>query len=164
MLWGLTGGLGIGLPPILHFGSEEMKDRVIPDCLSGKKTICLCITEPTAGSDVANLKCEAKEGPDGDYIVNGEKKWITNGVFADYFTVAVRTGEAGMSGISLLLIERSMKGVTTRQMKCSGVFSSGTAYITFEDVHVPKKNLIGKEDNGFKCRNYFLIFRYQVQL
>jgi len=113
--------------------------------------ICLAITEPTAGSDVANLKTEAKLTPDGKhYIVNGEKKWITNGVFADFFTVAVRTGGAGMGGVSLLLLERSMPGITTRQMQCSGVWPSGTTYITFEDVLVPVENLIGKENEGFK--------------
>ncbi len=73
------------------------------------------------------------------------------GVFSDFFTVAVRTGGAGMSGISLLLIERDMPGVTTRQMKCTGVWPSGTTYITFEDVKVPAENLIGKENEGFKC-------------
>ena len=63
--------------------------------------ICLAITEPSAGSDVANLKTEAVKTPDGKhYIVNGEKKWITNGVFADFFTVAVRTGGEGMGGVS----------------------------------------------------------------
>ncbi|KAI8056581.1 acyl-CoA dehydrogenase/oxidase [Syncephalis plumigaleata] len=150
-LWGLSGGFGIGLPPILLFGSEELKQRIAPDCINGTKNICLAITEPYAGSDVANLRCEAKETPDGEYfIVNGEKKWITNGVFADYFTVAVRTGGEGMGGLSLLLIERTMPGVKTRQMQCSGVWSSGTTYITFEDVKVPKSNLIGQQDKGFK--------------
>ncbi|CAJ0759157.1 17551_t:CDS:2, partial [Entrophospora sp. SA101] len=152
ILWGLTGGLGIGLPPILKFGSEELKKRVVPECLSGHKNICLAITEPYAGSDVANIKTEAKLSDDGQhYIVNGEKKWITNGTFADYFTTAVRTGGPGMGGISLLLIERTMPGVNTRQMLCSGVWSSGTAYITFDDVKVPKRNLVGKENGGFKC-------------
>lgn len=81
----------------------------------------MAITEPSAGSDVANLHCEAKLTPDGKhYIVNGEKKWITNGVFADYFTVAVRTGTSGMGGLSLLVIDRNFPGVKTRQMKCSG--------------------------------------------
>ena len=70
-------------------------------------------------------------------------------MFADYFTVAVRTGGKGMKGISLLLIERG-EGVTTKQMKCQGVWSSGTTYITFEDVKVPVGNLIGKENEGFK--------------
>lgn len=78
---------------------------------------------------MANLTTVATKTPDGKhYIVNGEKKWITNGTFADYFTVAVRTGEKGMGGISMLLIERTMPGVRTRQMKCSGMWGSGTAY------------------------------------
>jgi len=112
----------------------------------------LAITEPYAGSDVANIRTEAKKTPDGKhYIVNGEKKWITNGVFADFFTVAVRTGGSGMGGISLLLIERSMPGVSTRAMNCQGMWSSGTSFVTFEDVLVPVEHLIGKENEGFKC-------------
>jgi len=154
VLWGLFGGLSIGLPPVLQRGSEEMKERVAKPCLAGEKFICLAITEPSAGSDVANLKTTAKKTADGKhYIVNGEKKWITNGVFADYFTVAVRTGGEGMGGVSLLLIERS-EGVKTTQMKCQGVWSSGTTYITFEDVKVPVENLIGKENEGFKYIMY----------
>ncbi|CAG8551724.1 10983_t:CDS:2 [Dentiscutata erythropus] len=152
ILWGLTGGLGIGLPPIMKFGTDELKQKVAPECYAGTKNICLAITEPYAGSDVANLKTEAKLTDDGEYyIVNGEKKWITNGVFADYFTTAVRTGGPGMGGISLLLIERTRPGVKTRQMQCTGVWASGTAYVTFEDVKVPKSNLVGKENRGFKC-------------
>lgn len=89
VLWGLIGGLGIGLPPVLHFGSDYLKDKVVAECIEGRKNICLAITEPSAGSDVANLKCEAKKTADGKFfILNGEKKWITNGTFADYFTVA----------------------------------------------------------------------------
>jgi len=155
VLWGTYAGLSIGLPPVLQFGPEHMKDRIARDCLYGEKVICLAITEPYAGSDVANLRTEAKLTPDGKYyIVNGEKKWITNGVFADYFCTAVRTGGPGMGGISLLLIERSFPGVTTRQMKCSGVWPSGTTYVTFEDVRVPVENIIGKENKGFKCIMY----------
>lgn len=153
-LTSLETGLGIGLPPITKFGSEELKRKILPDCLAGRKHICLAITEPYAGSDVANIRTEAKLSDDGSYyIVNGEKKWITNGVFADYFTVAVRTGGPGMGGISLLLIERSMPGVKTRQMQCSGVWASGTAYITFEDVKVPKSYIVGKENGGFKVNH-----------
>merc|ERR1719230_449609 len=148
-LWGIAGGTTIGLPPIYNHASEEVKDRVIPDCVNGRKCACLCITEPTAGSDVANLRTSAKL--EGDhYILNGEKKWITNGIFAKYFTVACRTGGPGMNGLSLLLVERDMPGVTTKKMKCSGVWASGTTYITFEDVKVPKGNLLGKENSGFK--------------
>lgn len=148
--WAISGGLSIGLPPIMKFGSDYLKNKVCADCLQGKKVICLAITEPSAGSDVANLKTEAKLTPDGKFfIVNGEKKWITNGVFADYFTVGVRTGKAGMKGVSMLLLERGMPGLSTRQMACTGVWPSGTAYVTMEDVKVPVENLIGKENNGF---------------
>lgn len=148
-LWGVAGGTTIGLPPIYNHATEEVRKRVVPPCLRGEKCACLCITEPTAGSDVANLKTTAKL--EGDhYLLNGEKKWITNGIFADFFTVACRTGGPGMKGISLLLVEKDMPGVTTRKMKCSGVWSSGTTYITFDDVKVPKGNLLGKENKGFQ--------------
>jgi hypothetical protein len=150
LVWGIVGGLGIGLPPVLHFGSQALQDKVAPGCLAGEKFICLCITEPMAGSDVASLRCTAVKDPTGKfYVVNGQKKWITNGVFADFFTVAVRTGGEGASGLSLLLVERG-PGVTTKQMDCMGVWSSGTTYITFEDVKVPVENLIGTEGDGFK--------------
>lgn len=101
------------MPPILHFGSQYLKDKVVKDCLAGTKNICLAITEPSGGSDVAGLLTEAKDMGD-HYLVNGEKKWITNGTFADFMTVAVRTGEegSGFNGISFLLIERDMPGVS----------------------------------------------------
>ncbi|ORZ40013.1 acyl-CoA dehydrogenase/oxidase [Catenaria anguillulae PL171] len=150
-VWGLIGGLGIGMPPVIMFGSDFLKQKVLPGCYSGEKNMCLCVTEPHAGSDVANIKTEARLTPDGKYyILNGEKKWITNGAFADYFSVACRTGGEGMGGISMLLVERTMPGVTTRQMQCSGMWASGTGYITFEDVKVPVENLIGQENKGFK--------------
>ena len=149
-VWNLIGGFGIGCPPLMKFGQQALKDRIMPGILSGDKRICLAITEPDAGSDVANLTCEAKLSEDGKhFIVNGEKKWITNGIWADYFTTAVRTGGPGMNGVSLLLIERG-PGVSTRRMDCQGVWSSGTTYITFEDVKVPVENLLGKKDQGFR--------------
>jgi alkylation response protein AidB-like acyl-CoA dehydrogenase len=151
LVWNLIGGFGIGCPPVMKHGTKALRDRILPGILSGDKRICLAITEPDAGSDVANLTCEAKLSEDGShYIVNGEKKWITNGVWSDYFTTAVRTGGPGMNGISVLLIERSAGGVSTRRMDCQGVWSSGTTYVTFEDVKVPKENLIGKENGGFR--------------
>jgi alkylation response protein AidB-like acyl-CoA dehydrogenase len=115
----------------------------------GQKIICLNITEPNAGSDVANIKTTAVR--EGDhYVVNGNKKWITNGIFADYFTVAVRTGGKGMRGISMLLLERdSMPGIETKRMDCQGVWPSGTTYVEFDNVKVPAGNLIGEENQGF---------------
>jgi len=153
VVWGLVEGLQIGLPPLLHFASSALKARVAPDCLQGRKVICLCISEPWAGSDVAALRTTAVR--DGDaFVVNGEKKWITNGMFADYFTVAVRTGGAGAKGLSFLLLEKSMPGITCKQMDCSGVWASGTAFITFDNVRVPAANLIGVENEGFKYVMY----------
>ncbi|EOD52853.1 putative acyl- dehydrogenase protein [Neofusicoccum parvum UCRNP2] len=150
-VWNVIGGYGIGCPPVVKHGKKELVERILPGILSGDKRICLAITEPDAGSDVANLTCEAKLSEDGKhYIVNGEKKWITNGIWCDYFTTAVRTSDKGMNGVSVLLIERDMGGVSTRRMDCQGVWSSGTTYITFEDVKVPVENLIGKENQGFK--------------
>ncbi|RKF71546.1 Acyl-CoA dehydrogenase apdG [Golovinomyces cichoracearum] len=152
-VWNVIGGFGIGAPPVMRSGSEKLKKRILPEILNGNKRICLAVTEPDAGSDVSNIRCEAVLSEDGKYyVVNGEKKWITNGIWCDYFTTAVRTGtiESGMSGISTLLIERSFGGVNTRKMDCQGVFSSGTTYVTFEDVKVPVENLIGKENQGFK--------------
>jgi len=151
VLWGLLEGLQIGLPPVLNFGSDFLKQKCAAACLQGEKVICLAITEPSAGSDVANIRTSAEKDASGKfYTVNGEKKWITNGVFADFFTVACRTGGQGMRGISMLLLEKEMEGITCKQMQCMGVWSSGTTFLTFDDVKVPVENVIGKENEGFK--------------
>jgi alkylation response protein AidB-like acyl-CoA dehydrogenase len=80
--------------------------------------------------------------------------FLKNGIFADYFTVAARTGGPGMAGLSLLLIERSMPGIECRIMKMQGAWGSGTTFVTFDNVRVPVENLIGKENNGFKYIMY----------
>jgi len=148
---GLGTGLVIGLPPVMLFGRDELKMRVAQECLSGQKKICLAISEPFAGSDVAGLRCTATKSADGQhYIVNGVKKWITNGTFSDYFVTAVRTGDKGMGGLSLLLIERG-PGVTTKPIKTSYSPAAGTALVILEDVKVPIGNLLGKENKGFMC-------------
>ena len=151
---GLVGGLTYGSGPVMHFGSDEQKQRWLPDIFTGRKRICLAITEPLAGSNVANLSTEAKlieENGKKYYLVNGSKKWITNGIYSDWFTTAVRTsGKAGDSaGISLLLIPRG-PGVTTRQMKMLTGGASGTTIVEFDDVKVPAENLIGKQGDGLK--------------
>lgn len=152
--WAVMGGLGIALPPVLNFGlpgDPVLQERCARECLAGTKIICLAITEPTAGSDVANLQCLAEDHGD-HFVVTGEKKWITNGIYADYFTVALRTGGRGSMhrGLSLLLMERSMPGIELRKMDCTGVWASGTTFITFDNVKVPKTNIIGKLNEGFK--------------
>ncbi len=139
----------IGAPPIVRFGSEAMKARVLPPILAGEKISALAITEPSAGSDVANLKTTARR--DGDhFIVRGEKTFITSGMRADYYSVAVRTGGAGMGGISLLLIERDTPGFTRTPLKKMGWWASDTATLHFDDCRVPADNLIGPEHGGFK--------------
>jgi len=149
-LWAVFFSFGIALPPILNTGSQFLKDKVARDVITGKKIMALAVTEPYVGSDVANLKTTAKK--EGDYyIINGAKKFITSGTKAHYFTVAARTGGAGVPGVSVFLVERSMPGVTTRRMKTQGWWTSNTAYITLEDVKVPAHYLIGKENSGFQA-------------
>lgn len=138
----------IGCPPIARLGSEHLKQKVLPGVLAGEKISALAITEPGGGSDVANLKTTARRDG-GDYIVRGEKTFITSGMRADYYTVAVRTGDAGMGGISLLLIERDTPGFTRTPLKKMGWWASDTATLHFDDCRVPAGNLIGPENRGF---------------
>ncbi len=138
----------IGAPPIAAVGSDELKARVLPDILAGRKISALCVTEPGGGSDVANLTTKAVR--DGDhYVVNGAKIYITSGMRADYLTVAVRTGAPGAMGVSLLLIDGNAPGVSRTELKKMGWWCSDTASIQFDDVRVPVKNLIGVEGMGF---------------
>ncbi|WP_347929438.1 acyl-CoA dehydrogenase family protein [Pseudomonas helvetica] len=151
---GLVAGLGsldIGLPPILKWARPEVRERVVPQVLCGKKISALAVTEPSGGSDVANLQTRAVR--DGDYYrVSGSKTFITSGVRADFHTVAVRTGEPGFGGISLLLIEKGTPGFTVgRQLKKMGWWASDTAELFFDDCRVPVGNLIGVENMGFAC-------------
>ena len=147
------GSLDIGLPPIAKWGSEALKQKVIPGVLSGEKICALAITEPSGGSDVANLKTRAEKITTDEgtfYKVNGSKTFITSGVRADYYTVAVRTGGEGYGGISLLMIEKGTPGFTVgRSLKKMCWWASDTAELFFEDCLVPAENLIGAENTGF---------------
>ncbi|KAH9010670.1 acyl-CoA dehydrogenase NM domain-like protein [Lactarius pseudohatsudake] len=141
---GLQAGAIIGLPPVLNFGSPELKARVAPEVLSGKKFICLAISEAFAGSDVMGLKTTAEKTGDGKHwIINGTKKWITNGHFADYFTVGCKTED----GLTVILVERG-EGVETSQIKTSYSPAAGTAYVTFDNAKVPVGNTLGPEGGG----------------
>lgn len=138
----------IGAPPIAALGPEWMKRKVLPQILAGEKISALAITEPSGGSDVANLRTTARR--EGDhYVVNGTKMFITSGVRADYYTVAVRTGGPGAGGVSLLLIEREREGFSRTKLKKMGWWASDTAQLFFDDVRVPVENLIGVENKGF---------------
>ncbi|OQU99144.1 Acyl-CoA dehydrogenase, domain-containing protein [Cladophialophora immunda] len=148
-IWGLGGGNGIGCPPLSRHGSKKQRERWLPKVARGEIRFCLGITEPDGGSDVANIRTTAERRGDS-YIVNGSKKWITNGIWCDFVTAAVRTGGPGRGGISLLVVPLKAKGVTTRRMENQGVNASGSTFITFEDVEVPADNLIGQENHGFQ--------------
>lgn len=151
---GLVAGLGsldIGLPPLIKWGRPELRERIAPQVLTGEKIMALAVTEPSGGSDVASLKTRAVR--DGDhYRVSGSKTFITSGVRADYYTVAVRTGGDGFGGVSLLLVEKGTPGFTvSRKLKKMGWWASDTAELFFDDCKVPVENLIGAENMGFAC-------------
>jgi acyl-CoA dehydrogenase len=142
----------IGLPPVLRYGSEALQQLVIPPVLRGEKIAALAITEPSGGSDVAALRCTATR--DGsDYLITGEKVFITSGMRADYITVAVRTGEAGSKGsggISMILVPADVTGLSRTRLEKMGWWCSDTAHLRFNNVRVPATNLLGDEGAGFK--------------
>ncbi|MCK1738556.1 acyl-CoA dehydrogenase family protein [Bradyrhizobium sp. 138] len=139
----------IGSPPIARAARPEVRARVLPQVLAGEKISALAITEPGGGSDVANLRTRARR--DGDhYVVSGEKTFITSGMRADYLTVAVRTGGEGAGGVSLLLIEGDIPGLSRTKLKKMGWWASDTATLHFDECRVPAENLIGEEGQGFK--------------
>jgi acyl-CoA dehydrogenase len=147
------GSLDIAVPPIAKWGSKALKEKVLPGIISGDKIAALAITEPGGGSDVANITTRAEKvtTPEGDfYKVNGSKTFITSGIRADYYTVAVRTGGEGFGGVSLLMIEKGTPGFSTgKSLKKMCWWASDTAELFFDDCMVPVENLIGIENTGF---------------
>ncbi|WP_315759402.1 MULTISPECIES: acyl-CoA dehydrogenase family protein [unclassified Bradyrhizobium] len=139
----------IGAPPIARAARPQVRARVLPEILAGRKISALAITEPSGGSDVANLRTRAVR--DGDhYVVSGEKTFITSGMRADYITVAVRTGGPGPAGVSLLLVPGDTPGLTRTKLDKMGWWASDTATLHFDGCRVPVENLIGEEGQGFK--------------
>jgi len=141
---------GIGLPPLVNFASDAIKREVAPAVIRGEKRISLAITEPGAGSDVAQIATTAVR--DGDhYVINGSKTYITGGMNANWFTTAVRTGGEGSAGVSVVLIPADSEGVSRTALdRKQGWWCSDTATIYFDNVRVPVGNLIGEENRGFK--------------
>lgn len=151
---GLAAGLGshgIALPPIVKVGTKEQQERFVPPVLRGEKIAALGITEPNAGSDVANIQTRAER--DGDhYVVNGAKTFITSGCRADLVTTAVRTGGPGAGGVSLLVIETDTPGFrVSKKIRKMGWNASDTGELAFENVRVPVANRIGNENEGFRA-------------
>ena len=149
---GLVAGLGsldIALPPIIRHGTPGQKKKFVQPVLRGTRIAALAVTEPGGGSDVANLQTTAERRADG-YVVNGCKTFITSGCRADQLTCAVRTGESGARGISLLVIESDSPGyAVSENLKKTGWWASDTAEIYFDNCMVPAENLIGDENRGF---------------
>jgi acyl-CoA dehydrogenase len=153
---GLGAHAGIALPPIWRFGTEEQKQRWLVPGIRGEKIAALAITEPDAGSDVASIRTFAKQ-VDGGYLVNGSKTFITGGVRADLLVTAVKTTqEGGHRGLSFLVIEKG-PGVEATALQKLGWHASDTALISFEDVFVPRENLLGQENQGF----YLIMANFQ---
>ena len=140
---------GISLPHLVAAGDPDQLERWVRPTIEGEKIGSLAITEPDGGSDVANIRTSAKR--DGaDYVVNGAKTYITSGVRADFVVTAVRTGDAGAHGISLLVVEKGTPGFTvSRKLDKMGWLASDTAELSYADVRVPATNLVGTENSGF---------------
>jgi acyl-CoA dehydrogenase len=153
------GSLNIALPPIIHKGTAEQKERFVRPVLEGKRIAALGITEPSGGSDVANIQTTAVR--DGNhYIVNGSKTFITSGIRADQLTCAVRTGGDGAHGISFLVIEKDTPGYSLGPpLKKTGWWASDTAEIFFDNCRVPVDHLIGEENKGF----YIIMENFQME-
>ena len=140
---------GIALPPIVAHGTHEQKEQYVRPVIEGKRKAALAVTEPSGGSDVANLKTTAVRKGD-HYVVNGSKTFITTGVYAGQFTVAARTGGEGAHGVSLLIVDADSPGFSvSSKLKKMGWWASDTAELYFDNCIVPVENLIGEENKGF---------------
>jgi len=146
-------------PYILKHGSDALKEKYLPGITSGELVSSIAITEPGAGSDAANIQTKAELQGD-HYLVNGSKTFITNAVYGDLLICVVKTNpEAGSAGVSLLVIDRNAEGVSATKLKKLGWHASDTAELAFDNVKVPKENLLGEEGKGF----YYLMGGLQLE-
>ncbi len=144
------GATGLGMYPILISGSEEQKQKYLPDVAEGTRLCAFGLTEANAGSDAGGIETTAIL--DGDhYVINGTKQWITNGGEADIYTVFALTDKAkGARGASCIIVEKGTPGFSFGKKEDKmGIRASATRELVFEDCRVPKENLIGKEGQGF---------------
>jgi len=136
-------------PIIGDIGTDEQKREFLAPALRGEKIAALAISEPDAGSDVAAIRTTARRDGD-DLVLNGSKMWISNGTRADFLTLAVRTGEAGYGGISLVTFPTGVKGFSvSRKLEKVGNLASDTAVLYFDDCRIPRRWLLGEENQGF---------------
>ncbi|MFM1987878.1 MAG: hypothetical protein RJA99_835 [Pseudomonadota bacterium] len=149
---GVTASLGshsIMLWPLLAGATDEVKRTVIPSILAGETIGALAITEPSGGSDVAQLQTRAQRRP-GGWAITGQKMFITSGIRADHLLVAARTGGPGAAGVSLFLVDGHAKGLARTPLKKIGWWASDTAALYFDEVFVPDERLVGEVDRGFR--------------
>ncbi len=149
---GVTAGLGshtIMLWPVLAGAHEHVRRAVIPAILAGEAIGALAITEPSGGSDVAQLQTRAVRVP-GGWAISGSKMFITSGIRADHILVAARTGGPGAGGVSLFLVDGTSTGLTRTPLKKIGWWASDTAALYFDEVFVPEDRLVGEENAGFR--------------
>ncbi|WP_332026330.1 acyl-CoA dehydrogenase family protein [Kaistella sp.] len=141
---------GIGTLPILLYGTEEQKNKYLPDLATGTKFGAYCLTEPDAGSDANSGKTRAKLSEDGKhYIINGQKMWISNAGFAEIFIVFAKIDDD--KNITGFIVERDTEGLTFGEEEHKlGIRSSSTRQVFFNDMKVPVENLLGERNNGFK--------------
>lgn len=143
-------------PYIGELGTEEQKGRWLPKCISGEHILAVAITEPGAGSDVAGIRTKAEDKGD-HWLLNGSKTYISNGILADLVVVVARTDPNTRHGLSLFVVERGMEGFERgRNLKKMGLKSQDTAELFFNNVKVPKENLLGELNRGFYQLMHFL--------
>ena len=136
-------------PALARFGSDELRQEFLAPSISGDYVACIGVSEPSGGSDVAALKTTAKSA-DGDYLINGTKMWITNGMQADWCCLLANTSDGPVhKNKSLIVVPMDASGITKQKIKKIGMHSSDTAQIFFDNVRVPKRNLIGEAGLGF---------------
>ena len=143
-------------PYLGELGTDEQKARWLPKCVSGESILAVGITEPGAGSDVAGLRTKAEDKGD-HFLLNGSKTYISNGILADLVVVAARTQPDKRHGVSLFVVERGMEGFERGEnLKKMGLKSQDTAELFFNNVKVPKENLLGELHRGFYSMMHFL--------
>ncbi len=150
MAMGLAVHTDMAMPPILAFGTEEQKQEWVVPAIKGEKILCLGITEPDAGSDVAGIKTRAVRD-NGEYVINGSKTFITNGHRADVIVLVTKTDpDAGYDGFTLFLVPMDLPGVIReKKLEKLGMHASDTALLAFQDVHVPESAVLGQIGKGF---------------
>ena len=144
-------------PYIGELGTEEQKQRWLPKCISGEHILAIAITEPGAGSDVSAIRTKAEDKGD-HFLLNGSKTFISNGINADLVIVVARTNPEAQHGFSLFVVERGMKGFERgKNLKKMGLKSQDTAELFFNNVEIPKENLLGELNRGFYHLMHFLV-------